>query len=153
MTTTNLNLLLADDDTDDCFFFKEALEEIFDSAKLTTVNDGVHLMELLSGKETTLPDIVFLDQNMPRKSGIECLSEIKGDENLKHLPIVILSTYVDVAMVNLLFDKGAHHFICKPAEFSALKKVIMEAITLIGQNKLSQPMRDKFIIQPYPNAK
>ncbi len=148
MTTTPLNLLLADDDTDDCFFFTEALEELPISAKLTIVNDGVQLMQLLSAKETPLPDVLFLDLNMPRKSGFECLSEIKLQEKLKKLPIIIFSTSLDMDVVDMLYQKGAHHYIRKPGEYDKLKKVILEAVTLVAQNELSQPAKDKFILQP-----
>lgn len=148
MTSTPLNLLLADDDTDDCFFFKEALEELNISAKLTTVNDGVQLMKLLSAKETQLPDALFIDLNMPRKSGFECLSEIKVIDKLMNLPVIIFSTSLDIDVVNLLYEKGAYYYVRKPGEFDKLKKVIFEAVTLTSQSKLTQPSRDKFILQP-----
>ena len=64
-------ILLAEDDRDDCLFFKEALEELPVSATLTTVNDGVELMQLLSFPSGELPDILFLDLSMPRKTGFE----------------------------------------------------------------------------------
>ena len=147
MIPTTLNLLLADDDSDDCFFFKEALEEIPISAKLTTVNNGVQLMKLLSGKESPLPDAVFLDLNMPRKSGLECLAEIKTIDKLMHLPVIIYSTSLNPEVVKILYEKGAQYYICKPGEFAKLKKVILEAIALLSQNKLTQPSRDKFILQ------
>ena len=146
MSTTSLNLLLADDDTDDCFLFKEALEELPISAKLTTVNDGIQLMQKLSAKETLLPDALFLDLNMPRKSGFECLSEIKINNKLMNLPIIIYSTSLNMEVVDLLYQKGAHYYICKPGEYDKLKKVILEAVTLISQKKLTQPARDKFIL-------
>jgi CheY-like chemotaxis protein len=148
MTTAPLHLLLADDDKDDCFFFKAALEELSVSAKLTTVNDGVRLMQLLSEKETLPPDVLFLDLNMPRKSGIECLSEIKTIDKLMNIPVIIYSTSLNMEVVDLLYQKGAHYYICKPGEYDKLKKVILEAVTLAAQNKLTQPARDKFILQP-----
>ena len=142
------NLLLADDDTDDCLFFQEALDDLPFDATLATVNDGVQLMNFLSAKSDNLPDAVFIDLNMPRKSGFECLSEIKLIDELKHLPIIIFSTSLDIDVVNLLYDKGAHYYIRKPGEFSALKKVILEAVTLTNYDNLKQPTRDKFILQP-----
>ncbi len=148
MTKTPLHLLLADDDTDDCLFFKEALEELPISAKLTTVHDGVQLMQLLSANEIPLPDALFLDLNMPRKSGFECLSEIKWNDKLKKLPVIIYSTSLNMEVVDLLYQNGAHHYIRKPGEYDKLKKVIFEAITLLLQTELTQPARDKFILQP-----
>ena len=146
MAKNSLNLLLADDDVHDCFFFKEALEELHISAKLTTVNDGVQLMQLLSAKETPLPDAIFLDLNMPRKSGIECLSEIKLNDKLKELPVIIYSTSLNMDVLDFLYQKGAHYYIRKPGEYHKLIKVILEAITLLSQ-KSTQPARDQFIIE------
>ncbi|WP_296620002.1 response regulator [Marivirga sp.] len=148
MTENSLNLLLADDDMDDCFLFKEALKGLPISAKLTTVNDGAQLMQLLSAKESLLPDALFLDLNMPRKTGFECLSEIKAIDKLMNLPVIIFSTSFDIDVVNLLYEKGAYYYICKPGKFDKLKKVIFEAVTLSSQSKLTQPSRDKFILQP-----
>ena len=148
MTPPPLNLLLADDDLDDCFFFKEALEEIAIPSKLTTVNDGVQLMELLYAIKEPLPDALFLDLNMPRKSGFDCLSEIKMMDGLQHLPVIIYSTSLNVDVIDLLYEQGARYYICKPGEYDKLKKVILEAVTLISQNKSIQPSRDRFILQP-----
>lgn len=142
----NYNLLLADDDFDDCTFFKDALEELSISATLSTVNDGVQLMNFLTAKADNLPDALFLDLNMPRKSGLECLSEIKLTDNLKGLPIVIFSTSLDKEVVDLLYQKGAHYYVRKPGEYDKLKKIILEAVTLTSLNKLAQPPRDRFII-------
>lgn len=148
MNTIKHNLLLADDDTDDCIFFKEVLEELGIDTTLTVVNDGVELMRLLSKKTDSLPDVLFLDLNMPRKNGFECLLEIKLDDKLKHLPVVIFSTSLDMQVVNLLYEKGAHYYIRKPGEFSKLKKVIHEALTVTSKTKAEQPAKEKFILQP-----
>ncbi len=148
MTSTPPILLLADDDTNDCFFFKEALKELCISAKLINVNDGVQLMEMLSAKETQLPDALFLDLNMPRKSGFECLSEIKIIDKLMNLPVIIFSTSIDIDVVDMFYKKRAYYYIRKPGEFDKLKKVIFEAITFLSQSKLTQPSRDKFILHP-----
>lgn len=149
MRRKSLNLLLADDDMDDCFFFKEALDDLYISAKLITVNDGDQLMKLLSAKNTLLPDVLFLDLNMPRKSGFECLQEIKVIDKLINLPVIIFSTSLDTDVVNSLYEEGANYYIRKPGEFEKLKKVVFEAITLTSQSKLTQPARDKFVLQPH----
>jgi CheY-like chemotaxis protein len=70
----SINILLADDDTDDCFFFEKALREISITTQLTSVSDGERLMDHLSKNLGKLPDVLFLDLNMPRKSGFECLT-------------------------------------------------------------------------------
>ena len=85
---------------------------------------------------------------MPRKSGFECLSEIKLIDKLKDLPVIIFSTSLNMEVVDFLYQKGAHYYIRKPGEYDELKKVILEAVTLISKNKLTQPTRDKFILHP-----
>ena len=140
-----LHLLLADDDFDDCTFFKEALEDLPVSATLSTVNNGVQLMNFLSEKSERLPDILFLDLNMPLKNGFECLQEIKSIKKLKSLPVVIFTTSFNSEVVDVLYQKGAHYYIRKPGDYNKLKKVILEAITLVSASK-TQPARDKFIL-------
>ena len=84
MSLKQLNILLADDDLDDCLFFKEALEGMPVNTHLTAVHDGEQLMQLLANEKIKLPDILFLDLNMPRKNGFECLTEIKQN-NIRKL--------------------------------------------------------------------
>jgi CheY-like chemotaxis protein len=142
-----LVLLLADDDKDDCLFFKDALEELPVKADLTTVHDGEQLMQLLAEKTGELPHVLFLDINMPRKNGFECLSEIKHNEKLKQLPIIIFSTSFEQDVVNLLYKNGAQHYIRKPADFSQLKKVIYQALLLATQEETLQPAKEDFVLK------
>ncbi|PXY42851.1 response regulator [Flavobacterium cheongpyeongense] len=143
------NLLLADDDEDDCIFFKEALDELSLPVNLVTVNDGVELMRFLDVNVLdNLPDILFLDLNMPRKNGYECLTEIKAVKELSGLPVVIFSTSLDSEIVNLMYEKGAVFYIRKPGDFAKLKKVIGEAFAKATVNNFKQPAREQFILQP-----
>ena len=142
------NLLLADDDSDDCLFFQEALDELPMECILTTVNDGVELMTYLTQTTSKLPKALFLDLNMPLKSGFECLSEIKLIENLKQLPVIIFSTSFDTKVIDSLYANGASYYIRKPGEFDSLKKVINAAISLVDTPNFMQPDRSNFIIQP-----
>ena len=103
-------------------------------------------MHLLAETKDALPHGLFLDLNMARKNGFECLSELKGDEKLRDLPVIIFSTSFEESVVNLLYEKGAQYYIRKPAEFSLLKSVILEAITLIAEDTTSQPAREDFVI-------
>lgn len=132
---------------DDRLFFEDAIEELFTSYKLSTVTDGVELMELLSDDSEQLPDILFLDINMPRKNGCECLAEIKANDMLKEIPVVIFSTSLDMEIVNKLYENGAHYYIRKPGDFNVLKKVIYQATVLLKEDNINQPERNNFIIQ------
>ncbi len=124
-------ILLADDSEDDCFLFEEALSEIPIPSKLKVVHDGEELMNLIAKKTTTLPDVLFLDLNMPRKNGYECLEEIKQSAKLKKLPVVVISTSNDDRDVNMLYKNGDSHYIRKPNEFGTLVKRIREALNFV----------------------
>ncbi|HLO56537.1 MAG TPA: response regulator [Saprospiraceae bacterium] len=146
MIPENINILLADDDKADCLLFKDALEELPVSAILTIVHNGEELMEEISKKEGKMPDVLFLDLNMPRKNGFASLGEIKRNTELEKLPVIIISTASNEEMVKNVFNNAAHYYICKPADFSQLKKVIYEALVLITQKNNPLPLKDKFII-------
>jgi len=141
------HLLLADDDPDDCIFFKEALEELPLSSTLSTVKDGAELMQWLVAERENFPDLLFLDLNMPRKNGLECLSEIKLLKNLTNLPVIIFTTSFDPAIVDSLYEKGAHYYVRKPAEFSKLKNVIHKAISLASKTGKKQPAKENFVLR------
>lgn len=143
----NLHLLLADDDIDDCDFFKDAVEEIGEFS-LSILNDGVELMNFLLAEPANHPNLIFLDINMPKKSGLECMKEIKSITKLKEIPIVVYSTSLDRTVVNNLYDLGAHHYIQKPGEFSNIKKVIIKALSIFTNTNLKDRSRDRFIIYP-----
>jgi len=140
-----MNILLADDDLDDCNFFKHALEELPISAHLTTVHDGDHLMNYLLENSEQLPHVVFLDINMPRKNGMECLSEIKRNPVLKDIPVVMFSTSNSWDTINTLFNSGSHVYIHKPSDFGQLKQVIQHALPIAAEKTFS-PNPLKYIL-------
>ncbi len=137
MDTKELNILLADDDADDCSFFQQALKELPIASKLVTVNDGDQLMKYLAENTEHLPHVLFLDINMPRKSGMECLSEIRQNEKLKNLPVVMFSTSNSWDTINLLFKSGANVYIHKPNDFAQLKQVIHHALPIAAEKIFS----------------
>jgi len=137
MNPKQLNILLADDDIDDCHFFKEALEALPQTTNLITVHDGDELMDYLTENSERLPHVLFLDINMPRKNGFECLSEIKSIEALKDLPVVMYSTSGSKDKINILFNNGADVYIRKPANFAQLVQVIHHALPMAAENIFS----------------
>lgn len=146
MNPKQLRILLADDDLDDCFLFKEALDEFDCSLHFGIVNNGEQLMQSLR-KNSILPDVLFLDMNMPRKNGFDCLLEIKGNEKLKSIPVIIFSTFYDPDIVQMLYQKGAQFYIQKPREFEKLKKVIYQALLMTATEKFLQPSLEKFVLK------
>src|SRR5665213_1467747 len=86
-----LKILIAEDDTDDCLFFANALKGIPIATHLTIVKDGVQLMNYLNENSENLPHILFLDLSMPLRSGFECLYEIREDKKLEGLTVVVFT--------------------------------------------------------------
>ena len=145
MNINKLNILLADDDTDDCLFFKEATEELHEPVNFSAVHDGEQLMQLLMNETGKLPDILFLDLNMPRKNGFECLTEIKQNNKLKHMPVVIFSTSGSHDNMSTLFKTGADVYIRKPGNLAQLVQVINHALPMATE-KIFSNGRLKYIL-------
>lgn len=141
-----LSIFLADDDKADCLLFKEALEELPVTARLTVFENGELLMDWLLNKQNTLPDVLFLDLNMPRKNGFMTLGEIKRSSELDRLPVIIFSTSLEQRGVKQVYRDAAHYYIRKPTEFPVLKRSIYDALTLITQENNPLPGIEKFII-------
>ncbi len=143
------NILLADDDMDDRLFFAKALKEITVFTNLVTVNNGDELMDYLFKNETQLPHVLFLDLSMPRKTGFECLAEIKENYNLKKLPVVMYTTSYTKSidfednLKSTLHRMGAQNYIRKPGDFKVLKQVIHEAlIKVIQETNFEQQLKE-----------
>ncbi|MEO6131125.1 MAG: response regulator [Saprospiraceae bacterium] len=132
-----MNILLADEDLDACNLFKKALDIVPLFTHLTTVPDGLQLMEYLYGNSKNLPHVLFLNINMPLKTGFECLSELKQTENLKDLPVVMFSNATSPDTVNTLFKNGADIYIRMPDNFADLVQIIHHALPLATENIFS----------------
>lgn len=122
-----LTILLADDDADDRLLAEDALKESRLLNPFMTVEDGEELLEYLraQGKyahlaDQPLPGLILLDLNMPRKDGREALKEIKSDEKLRHIPIVVLTTSKAEEDIFRSYNLGVNSFITKPVTFESL---------------------------------
>lgn len=148
MENKKIHILLADDDIDDCDFFQDAIYELEIQYDLKVIHNGVDLMAYLLFDPEVFPDIIFLDLNMPKKSGSECVTEIKSSSKLSHIPVVIYSTSLDHSVLENLQELGANYYIQKPAEFSGIKNVIQKALAITQTPDMPSSSKDNFIIQP-----
>ena len=139
------HIALADDDEDDCVLFKDALDELLISPQVSWAKNGDDLMQNLSKNSRPLPDIIFLDVNMPIKNGIECLKEIRGDERLKHLPVIIFSTSTQQWAVDRTYELRANLFIKKPDTFQKLKDIIQRILSTDWRS-FSQVAKEDFLV-------
>ena len=140
-------VVLADDDEDDRLFFTEAFEELKITTKVETYEDGVALMNALSTDDALIPNILFLDLNMPKKSGLECLKEIKKSKRFKDMAIAIYSTSASEEDIENTFVNGANIYIKKPSDFQTLKKVLSDVVTVNWQYHTSGLNRDNFLLR------
>lgn len=124
MNTSPLNIILAEDDESDRINFSEAIGESRIKTSVHIVNDGVELMEYLEKKNTILPDLLFLDLNMPRKNGLQCLKEIRADEKFQNISVAIYSTSSTEQDIMDTFLQGANVYIRKPNNFAKLKEAL-----------------------------
>ena len=147
MNDDALHILLADDDEDDRLFFKDAIEEVKVKTVVRIVEDGVQLMDYLNKPEISLPNVVFLDLNMPRKNGMECLKEIRSNHKLKDLSVVIYSTSASEEDIEATFVKGANVYIKKPNDFDELKRVLGQVLSLNWQYHTSGLNKENFLLR------
>jgi CheY-like chemotaxis protein len=123
-------ILLADDDEEDRELAREALQGSRLANEMKFVTDGQDLLDYLrqdgrwTAENAPRPGIILLDLNMPRKDGREALQEIKADESLRRIPVVVLTTSKDEADVLATYDLGVSSFITKPVTFGGLVDVM-----------------------------
>ena len=147
MNTDFINICLADDDEDDRLFFTDAFEELKMKTNVMTFNDGVELMDYLNNGDSILPNVLFLDLNMPKKNGVECLLEIKQNEKLNDIAIAIYSTSSSEEHIEETFVNGANIYIKKPSDFDDLKKILSEVVTINWQYHTSGLNKDNFLMR------
>lgn len=147
MNTDFINICLADDDEDDRLFFTDAFDELKINTKVSTFNDGVELMDYLNHEDSVLPNVLFLDLNMPKKNGVGCLLEIKKNEKLNDIAIAIYSTSSSEEHIEETFINGANIYIKKPNDFDNLKKILSEVVTINWQYHTSGLNKDNFLMR------
>lgn len=127
----SITILMADDDPDDRFITKEAFKEAGLINDLRFVEDGEELMDYLyqrgkyhDAKNAPRPGLILLDLNMPKKDGREALQEIKADESLRRIPVVVLTTSKTEEDIICTYKLGANSFITKPIAFEEFVTMI-----------------------------
>ncbi len=140
-----IEILLVEDNPGDVRLTQEALKESKVSNTLSVVNDGVEAMDYLKRKgiyaEAVRPDIILLDLNLPKKDGREVLEEIKGDSNLKEIPVVVLTTSQAEQDIIKAYSNHANCFISKPVDFNRFVEIV-KSIELFWFTIVRLPRRD-----------
>lgn len=121
------NVLLAEDDEDDIHLFKTVLSELNQNIPVTVVTDGNLLMAFLK-QATTLPEMIFLDLNMPFKNGFECLNEIRRNEKWNSIKIFVLSTSSKSEHIEDAYNSGADLYLTKPTSYTQFKNMVEKCL-------------------------
>lgn len=117
--------MIAEDDLDDQLLIRDALEENgVLSGDIMFVEDGQELLEKLQAPEL-IPGLILLDLNMPRMDGREALRQIKQDERLKHIPIVVFTTSSSEEDIRYTYEFGGNTYFTKPTSFDELVRVML----------------------------
>ncbi|NUY79485.1 response regulator [Flavobacterium sp. MAH-1] len=141
-----VEILLVDDDQDDRSIFSDALSELKIETSLNMLEDGRDLVAYLEDTKNKRPDILFLDLNMPYKSGVECLKEIRTIDKFKDLSVAIYSTSNSEKDMEDTFINGANIYIRKPNDFTQLKKVLTEVLSINWQFHTSALNKETFLL-------
>jgi CheY-like chemotaxis protein len=127
-----MNILIVDDDEDDRFLLTEALNEVRSDVDCFTTGNGEEALRLLRLRACPKPEIIFLDLNMPRINGMQCLRELKRDEQLQNIPVVVYTTSKSPTDLEQTLKTGAYYFLTKPSSFKGLCEKLTKIINETG---------------------
>lgn len=140
MNFLNKKFLLADDDADDANLFCEALSKIASVMQCHTAENGVELFTLLSNQFPEVPDVIFLDINMPIMNGWECLKKLKSNSTYQSIPIFMYSTSSAKKDIDMAYGLGAMLFLTKPEDFRELSQ-ILEIVATSSKDSLLRQLK------------
>lgn len=123
-------VLFIDDDEDDKLVFGHALSAIDTSIQYLTASDGIEALKILNEELVILPDLIFMDLNMPKMDGFTCLDKIKQSKDLREIPVMILSTSTNPRDMEKAKSLGAKTFITKPATYTGLIETLKTSFSL-----------------------
>jgi CheY-like chemotaxis protein len=121
-----ITVLLVEDDPGDVLLIREAFQDHKLNNTLLVAGDGVEALELLRNPESERPDLVLLDLNLPRKDGREVLREIKADDTLRSIPVVVLTTSDAEEDILRSYDLHANAYVTKPVDFDRFIDVVRQ---------------------------
>jgi CheY-like chemotaxis protein len=125
----SINVLLVEDDPGDVLMTREAFDEFMHN-RLDVVNDGAeaiaYLRKLPPYEDVVTPDLVLLDLNLPRRDGREVLAEVKADPDLRHIPVVVLTTSAADEDILRSYQLHANAYVTKPVDFDSFIRAIRQ---------------------------
>jgi len=138
-------ILVAEDDDDDYLIFTIAINDTRLAVAVTRAVNGEELMKLL---EASIPDILFLDMEMPCKDGRQCLKEIRANQQYDELPVIIYSSFTDTNTIEFCFRQGSNLYVIKPNSIGELSEVLRRILTIDWTRLMYFPPKSEFVINP-----
>ncbi len=138
-------ILIADDDEDDKDLIREAIPDI-ENTLIEDVDNGMALYQKLIEIEN-LPHFIFLDLNMPKMGGKECLVKIRANVKLKELPIIIYSTSCAEKDIEETYKLGANLYVIKPNTFSEIKIILAKIVSINWLDHAPFMEKNKFVFK------
>ena len=139
------SIILADDDPDDCQIFKEVLDAMHYGSKLITFTDGAKLVKHVSNNSKPENHYIFLDINMPKMDGIECLRYVRSRISYNSVAVVMLSTTSVTSTIEQCYYLGASRYIIKPMTFPKLSEYIARILKM-DYEELLAPISNNFLL-------
>ncbi len=141
-----IHVLFVDDDTDEAYLFNEAIEQLGLPVTISKAQDGNDLMKILSSEKEPLPDLVFLDLNMPHKDGVETLKEIRANNRYSDLPVLIFSTSDIKTHTDACYQYGANRYIVKPETFDQILAMVKQIFSVEWKEQQQAREKDNFVL-------
>lgn len=142
----NITVILVDDDLDDCLYFQEALIEVNDNHTYLCFNSSAAVILYLNLEDTLVPDILFLDLNMPGMDGKDCLKQIRTLRKYSGMPIAIYSTSDSDIDKEETLARGANIYVKKPNSLEKLKSILLKVLNIQWQFHQMQLNIHTFVI-------
>jgi CheY-like chemotaxis protein len=139
-------ILIVDDDYDDLLIFFDAVSEIDARLQCKAMSNGFDAMRSLSANQSVLPDLIFLDMNMPKLTGKAFLSEIKQSANLQHIPVIIYTSSRFQKDIDDTRKLGAAYYLNKPNGYLKLKTALREILSLNMQSAFQGAGEGRYIL-------
>lgn len=137
------HILLAEDDKDDVFIFQLAIDELSDTVVLSVAENGEKLVAML---DEIFPDIIFLDINMPCRSGQECLREIRSRKKFENVPIIMYTSHDDLHIIEDAFRDGANFYLIKLNSINELTEKLKKIMFNNRKEPIYFPPRKDFVL-------
>lgn len=139
-----ISILIVDDDLDDAAFLAEGISRLMNAYKVFNATDGAQCMRFL--KTNNAPELIFLDLQMPMRSGIECLKAIREIPALNKTPVIIYSTSHNLRDIDRCYKLGANFYMVKPVTLTALVDLLNQLFVALGKPKSIAGRKDQFVL-------